>query len=291
MSEEGCCYRFPGWTLLATLLCIAGAGLYCPTLFLAVTQTKDLFTMGGRQSSYEFDLLVEVIKWASVGLAAWMGLMSLVFLCVGCMAKNVTDVKSYGGYSSNVRGGICNGFTIVITYLLFLLWLGVSGFSVLPVFLFYLTSTADITVNGTSGDCINLKQFGLDVLFDVNGTATTAAPGTTTAAPTTTAVTTAVGATTAAPSWNFTVPWEYCETDLKSFQGTQGEQLFLFYVLALVGALLITLSMVHFLMAQAANFVHIRESREALKYEDTKQKEEQELNIIMNSRQNLAGNW
>ncbi|XP_035682775.1 proteolipid protein DM beta-like [Branchiostoma floridae] len=220
--------RFPGWTLLATLLCLAGAGLYCPTLFMAVIQTKDLFQMGGRQLSTDFDLLVEIIKWASVGLSAWMGLMSLVFLCVGCMAKNVTDVRSSRGYDSNVRGGICNGFTIVITYLLFLLWLGVSCFSVLPVFLFYLTAHVAVTIMGTSGGCINLKQF---------------------------------------------------------------DQLFLLYVLALVGALLVTLSMVHFLMAQAANFVHIRESREALKYEDTKKKEEQELNIIMNSRQNLAGNW
>ncbi|XP_078600950.1 proteolipid protein DM beta-like isoform X2 [Branchiostoma floridae x Branchiostoma japonicum] len=276
MSEEGCCYRFPGWTLLATLLCLAGAGLYCPTLFMAVIQTKDLFQMGGRQLSTDFDLLVEIIKWASVGLSAWMGLMSLVFLCVGCMAKNVTDVRSSRGYDSNVRGGICNGFTIVITYLLFLLWLGVSCFSVLPVFLFYLTARVAVTVMGTSGGCINLKQFGLDVLF-TNETAVTNSTATTAAN------------TTA--SWNFTVPWEFCETDLDKFRHTEGDQLFLLYVLALVGALLVTLSMVHFLMAQAANFVHIRESREALKYEDTKKKEEQELNIIMNSRQNLAGNW
>ncbi|XP_066287915.1 proteolipid protein DM beta-like [Branchiostoma lanceolatum] len=285
MSEEGCCYRFPGWTLLATLLCLAGAGLYCPTLFMAIIQTKDLFTMGGRQPSAEFDLLVEVIRWTSVGLAAWMGLMSLVFLCVGCMAKNVTDVKSYGGYSSNVRGGICNGFTIVITYLLFLLWLGVSCFSVLPVFLFYLTARVAVTAAGSSGGCINLQQFGLDVLFN-NVTAASNDTVTTTAAPTGLTPTAAANAT-----WNFNVPWEFCETDLTKFQGADGDHLFLLYVLALVGALLVTLSMVHFLMAQAANFVHIRESREALKYEDTKQKEEQELNIIMNSRQNLAGNW
>eukprot|EP00058_Branchiostoma_floridae_P015504 XP_002600992.1 hypothetical protein BRAFLDRAFT_96968 [Branchiostoma floridae] len=67
-----------------------------------------------------------------------------------------------------------------------------------------------------------------------------------------------------------------------------GFQLFNLYIVALVGALVVTISLVHYLMCLSANYAHLKDSGKIYKYEETKYREEQELhNIVTNSKEKL----
>ncbi|XP_019619773.1 PREDICTED: neuronal membrane glycoprotein M6-a-like isoform X1 [Branchiostoma belcheri] len=272
-ETEGCCDacirclgRIPYASLIATILLAAGIAVFCGSFYTAVIQTRTLFSFGdARAVTDNFNNLVEALKWSAVGITAFMGVYAFILLLIGFLATGASKEKKYCGFGTGLGSRITVAFFLVLTYIIFIGWLLMSCMGVIPSLFFYLTvivKAKPYTVNGNN--CLNLQQFGLDVVFNTTGTPTVPAN-------------TNLG----------TNMWEYCGNDYNKFQA-DGFQLFNLYIVALVGALVVTISLVHYLMCLSANYAHLKDSGKIYKYEETKYREEQELhNIVTNSKEKL----
>ncbi|XP_019619774.1 PREDICTED: neuronal membrane glycoprotein M6-a-like isoform X2 [Branchiostoma belcheri] len=262
-ETEGCCDacirclgRIPYASLIATILLAAGIAVFCGSFYTAVIQTRTLFSFGdARAVTDNFNNLVEALKWSAVGITAFMGVYAFILLLIGFLATGASKEKKYCGFGTGLGSRITVAFFLVLTYIIFIGWLLMSCMGVIPSLFFYLTvivKAKPYTVNGNN--CLNLQQFGLDVVFNTTGTPTVPAN-------------TNLG----------TNMWEYCGNDYNKFQA-DGFQLFNLYIVALVGALVVTISLVHYLTCLSVNYAHLKNMARSYKYKDTNNyHEEQEL--------------
>ncbi|KAJ8889986.1 hypothetical protein PR048_009491 [Dryococelus australis] len=154
---RNCLTRIPYATLIATIMCIVGVGVFCGTMYrgamLAVLMFDQVFHLRL--------IWVEAVQMVFVVIGASMGALGLMILFVGFLATGATRTKVYRAWGARVGGRISCAVFMSITYILQMAWLLMLCFLVIVTLVFTifwgLCSNPLVQANR---QCIDFKQFG-----------------------------------------------------------------------------------------------------------------------------------
>lgn len=219
---DDCMTRVPYATLMATIMCIIGVGVFCGTMYRGATLSALML-----DEVFHFRLAwLEPVQMAFVIIAASMGALGLMILFVGCLATGATRHKVYRAWRARVSGRISCAVFMCITYVLQLAWLVMFIFLVIVTFcytIFWQLCSAPRVQN--EHQCIDFTRF--DFLF---------------------------------PDGTRVEDMQVCEAhEIKLFCKDYVEKAEVMFILATTAAFLIILSLIHYLMCLAANYAHIRD--------------------------------
>jgi len=123
MGCTGCLTRTPYATLVALIMCLAGCGVFCGTMYrgvnLSLRMFQDIFKLNKGLD------WVEPVQLAFVILGASMAALALMILVTSILATGATRVEVYRSSVGRVGGRVATAAFIFITYLLLLAWVGV----------------------------------------------------------------------------------------------------------------------------------------------------------------------
>ncbi|KAK7794684.1 hypothetical protein R5R35_008016 [Gryllus longicercus] len=219
---RNCLTRIPYATVIATIMCIVGVGIFCGTMYRGATLSVLMF-----DQVFKLHVVwMEVVQMTFVIIGASMGALGLMILFVGCLATGATRQKVYRAWGARVGGRISCAVFMSITYILQIAWLLMLCFLVIitvTFMIFWGLCSSNRVQN--ERQCIDFTQF--DFLFPNN-----------------------------------TRPehMKVCETiEIKMFCKDYVENAVVMFILATVACLLVILSLVHYLMCLSANYAHIRD--------------------------------
>nr|CAD7262087.1 unnamed protein product [Timema shepardi] len=263
---RGCITRIPYATLIATIMCIVGVGVFCGTMYrgamLAVLMFDQVFHLRLIWHKWFFNTKVETVQMVFVVIGASMGALGLMILFVGCLATGATRTKVYRAWGARVGGRIScavmlisNWFTEVffpppqflgITYVLQVAWLlmlcVLINVTLIFTIFWALCSNPQVQANR---QCIDFRQFSF--MF---------------------------------PNNTRPEDMEVCDThELKLFCKDYVERAEIMFILATVACLLVILSLVHYLMCLSANYAHIRDHEKFQELQDLQCLQEPELSM------------
>ncbi|XP_062333919.1 glycoprotein M6Ab isoform X1 [Osmerus eperlanus] len=253
-----CCTKcvggLPYASLFATILLYMGVALFCGCGHEALSGTviilQNYFELvRAPMETLDVFAIIDILKYVIYGVAAAFFVLGMLLLVEGFFTTGaIRDL--YGEFKITACGRCVSAWFILLSYLFFLAWLGVTAFSSLPVFMFYNVWSLCQNTSLVEGDnlCMDLRQFGLVALSEER---------------------------------------KVCTGSEKFFKMCESNELdltFHLYVCALAGAGAAVIAMVHYLMAIAANWAYLKDASRMQKYEDIKSKEEQELHDIHSTR-------
>ncbi|KAK9508632.1 hypothetical protein O3M35_006149 [Rhynocoris fuscipes] len=219
---DDCMTRVPYATLIATIMCLIGVGIFCGTMYRGAT-------LSALMLNEVFHLRLnwlEPLQTTLVALGAGMGALGLMVLFVGCLATGATRHKVYRAWSARVGGRISCAVFMSITYILQIIWLSLFVFLIIVTLyytIFWTLCSSDRVQN--QNQCIDFKQF--DFMF---------------------------------PSGTRPEDMEICPPhEIKLFCKDYVEKAEVMFILATFACLLVILSLVHYLMCLSANYAHIRD--------------------------------
>ncbi|XP_066146353.1 proteolipid protein DM beta isoform X2 [Euwallacea fornicatus] len=234
-DERGCCEkcltRIPYATLIATIMCALGVIIFCGTMFRGASLSVLMFSQVFNMQLF----WVDAVKMTFVLIGACMGALGLMILTVGFLATGATRHKVYKGWGSRVTGRLSCAIFMGITYVLQIAWLLMFCCLVVVTFLFTIFwKMCENPRVASMQDPIDLTQFYF--LFPA-GTR----------------------------QEHMKVEGE---SNVKAFCKDYVEKVEIMFILATVSAVLVILSLVHYLMCLAANYAHIRNQEKFLQFQD-----------------------
>ncbi|XP_040490325.1 neuronal membrane glycoprotein M6-b isoform X3 [Ursus maritimus] len=119
---------------------------------------------GSRPPSHRIQLMQYVIY----GIASFFFLYGIILLAEGFYTTSAVK-ELHGEFKTTACGRCISGMFVFLTYVLGVAWLGVFGFSAVPVFMFYnIWSTCEVIkspqTNGTAAVeqiCVDIRQYGI----------------------------------------------------------------------------------------------------------------------------------
>lgn len=94
--------RIPYATMIATVMCLIGVGIFCFTMYRGASLTIIMF-----DQVFHFRLLwIEAVQMIFVAIGASMAALGFMILFVGCLATGSTRYKVYRAWRSRVGGRI-----------------------------------------------------------------------------------------------------------------------------------------------------------------------------------------
>ncbi|XP_012288018.1 proteolipid protein DM beta isoform X2 [Orussus abietinus] len=217
-----CMARVPYATLIATIMCCLGVGIFCGTMYKGAT-------LSALMMDQVFHLRLgwlEAVQLIFATVGASMAALGFMILCVGCLATGATRHKVYRAWRSRVGGRISCAVFMTITYILQLAWLLIFAFLVITTLIFTIFWGLCSNPRVQSLDqCIDFTQF--DFMF---------------------------------PNNTRTEDMKVCGSqEVKLFCKDYVEKAEMMFILATVASMLVVLSLIHYLMCLSANYAHIRD--------------------------------
>ncbi|XP_034942870.1 neuronal membrane glycoprotein M6-b isoform X2 [Chelonus insularis] len=214
-----CMARVPYATLIATIMCCLGVGVFCGTMYRGSTLTKLMML---HVFHVRLDWL-EAVTYIFAIIGACMAALGFMILCVGCLATGATRHKVYRAWRSRVGGRISCAVFMTITYILQIVWMLIFAFLVIVTLLFTifwgLCSDPRAQQNGI--DFTQLRFVFLDAI---------------------------------SPD-HIRIKDNY----VKQFCKDYVEKAEVMFILATAAAMLVIFSLIHYLMCLSANYAHIRD--------------------------------
>uniref|UniRef100_A0A3Q3GLZ8 Neuronal membrane glycoprotein M6-a n=1 Tax=Kryptolebias marmoratus TaxID=37003 RepID=A0A3Q3GLZ8_KRYMA len=160
---ERCVGSLPWASLIATILLYMGVALFCGCGHEALSGTVSILL------NY-FDVtkgpgggldVIDILKYIIYGLAAGFFVFGVLLLVEGFFTTGaIRDL--YGEFKITACGRCLTAFLMFLAYLFFLVWLGVTAFTSLPVFMYY--NVWSMCQNSSSMEganlCLDLRLFG-----------------------------------------------------------------------------------------------------------------------------------
>ncbi|XP_065359323.1 neuronal membrane glycoprotein M6-a isoform X2 [Calliphora vicina] len=217
---QSCMARIPYATLIATLMCLLGVGIFCGTMYRGASLTVIMV-----DQVFHLRLIwIEAVQMIFVTIAAAMAALGFMILFVGFLATGATRYKVYRAWRSRVGGRISCAVLMGLTYLLNFVWTLILCFLVICTFIYTMFWNMCSSVESSSS-CIDLTQFHF--MFPAN----------------------------TKPE-----DMKICEKyEIKAFCKDGVENAEVMFILATLATLLVILSLVHYLMCLSANYAHIRD--------------------------------
>ncbi|XP_069060824.1 neuronal membrane glycoprotein M6-b isoform X4 [Pleurodeles waltl] len=170
-----CCIKclggVPYASLVATILCFSGVALFCGCGHVALTGTVTILEQHFSSNTADHALLSEVIQlmqYVIYGIASFFFLYGIILLAEGFYTTSAVK-ELHSEFKTTACGRCISGMFVFLTYVLGVAWLGVFGFSAVPVFMFYnMWSSCEVIRNlqtnvTTSADqiCVDIRQYGI----------------------------------------------------------------------------------------------------------------------------------
>lgn len=226
-DDDDCCSkcitRIPYATLIALIMCWAGVGVFCYTVYRGINLTLRMF-----QDVFQLDKglgWVEPTQLAFIILAGSMAALALMILVVAMLATGATRHEVYRSSFKRASGRIACLIFIIITYLLLLVWL-VKFAACIVATVFYGVSFGVCDTDEIEHEGGKIDFYPFHYLFPAG---------------------------TQREHMEIVGPVE-----IKFFCKDYVEHAFVMFIFASVSCFLVILSLVHFLMALSANYAHIR---------------------------------
>lgn len=219
--SQKCVTRIPYATLIATIMCCVGVGIFCGTMSRGVTLTSSMFDA----VFHAPQLWLETLQTVFVFIACIMGAIGLMILFIGFLTTGATRNKVYRAWRARVGGRISCIVYMVIVYALQLFWFLI--FCLLTIVTFILTICWNLCASERTEkhQCIDFQQF--DFMFPKEVTIDN---------------------------------MKICQPNpVKLFCKDYVEKAEYMFILATSACVLVILSLVHFLMCLSANYAHIRD--------------------------------
>lgn len=219
---QACLTRVPHATLIATIMCCLGVGVFCGTMYRGSALSILMF-----DEVFHFRLIwIEALQMIFIVGSACMAALGFMLLCLGCLTTGATRQKVYRAWRARVGGRISCAVFMIITYILTFVWIILLGFLVITTFLFTIFwKLCSKPQNIDLSTCIDFTQF--DFMF---------------------------------PSSVRQEDLRICEAHkVKLFCKDYVEKAEFMFILAMVSCILVILSLVHYLMCLSANYAHIRD--------------------------------
>uniref|UniRef100_A0A336LXW8 CSON009947 protein n=1 Tax=Culicoides sonorensis TaxID=179676 RepID=A0A336LXW8_CULSO len=129
---QPCVTRIPYATLIATVMCLIGVGIFCGTMYRGTSLAIIMF-----DTVFRLRLAwIDAIQIIFVIVGASMAALGFMILFVGCLATGATRHKVYRAWGSRVGGRISCAVFMGITYILKLLWIVILCFLAIVNFVF-----------------------------------------------------------------------------------------------------------------------------------------------------------
>ncbi|XP_051164929.1 neuronal membrane glycoprotein M6-b isoform X2 [Leptopilina boulardi] len=217
-----CMARVPYATLIATIMCCLGVGIFCGTMYRGATLSSLMM-----DQVFNFRLgWLEAVQLIFATIGASMAALGFMILCVGCLATGATRHKVYRAWRTRVGGRISCAVFMTITYILQLGWILIFAFMVITTFVF--TTFWGLCSNERVKNleqCIDFSQFSF--MF---------------------------------PNKIRPEDLKVCGAqEVKLFCRDYVEKAEVMFILATVASMLVVLSLIHYLMCLSANYAHIRD--------------------------------
>nr|XP_019601848.1 PREDICTED: neuronal membrane glycoprotein M6-b isoform X1 [Rhinolophus sinicus] len=252
-----CCIKclggVPYASLVATILCFSGVALFCGCGHVALAGTVAILEQHFSTNTSDHALLSEVIQlmqYVIYGIASFFFLYGIILLAEGFYTTSAVK-ELHGEFKTTACGRCISGMFVFLTYVLGVAWLGVFGFSAVPVFMYYnIWSTCEVIkspqTNGTAGVeqiCVDIRQYGII-------------------------------------PWN-AFPGKICGSALENICNTNEFYMsYHLFIVACAGAGATVIALIHFLMILSSNWAYLKDASKMQAYQDIKAKEEQELQDI-----------
>ncbi|RXM28888.1 Neuronal membrane glycoprotein M6-b [Acipenser ruthenus] len=179
-----CCIKclggVPYASLVATILCFSGVALFCGCGHVALTGTVSILENHFSKTVSDHALLTEVVQlmqYVIYGIASFFFLYGIILLAEGFYTTSAVK-ELHSEFKTTACGRCISGMFVFLTYVLGVAWLGVFGFSAVPVFLFYnMWSTCQVLnspmANMTSSIesiCVDVRQYAINLtlLFQIH---------------------------------------------------------------------------------------------------------------------------
>ncbi|XP_038658404.1 glycoprotein M6Bb isoform X3 [Scyliorhinus canicula] len=168
-----CCIKclggVPYASLLATILCFSGVALFCGCGHVALTKVESIVEVYFSNTLSDHALLTDVIQmmqYVIYGVASFFFLYGIILLAEGFYTTSAVK-EIHGEFKTTVCGRCISGMFVFLTYLLGIVWLGVFGFSAIPVFIYYNMWLTCQTINYPPANltvtdiCVDVRQYGI----------------------------------------------------------------------------------------------------------------------------------
>ncbi|XP_054551819.1 neuronal membrane glycoprotein M6-b isoform X2 [Talpa occidentalis] len=170
-----CCIKclggVPYASLVATILCFSGVALFCGCGHVALAGTVAILEQHFSTNASDHALLSEVIQlmqYVIYGIASFFFLYGIILLAEGFYTTSAVK-ELHGEFKTTACGRCISGMFVFLTYVLGVAWLGVFGFSAVPVFMFHnIWATCEVIkspqTNGTASVeqiCVDVRQYGI----------------------------------------------------------------------------------------------------------------------------------
>ncbi|GAA6086269.1 glycoprotein M6Bb isoform X2, partial [Tachysurus ichikawai] len=107
---------------------------------------------------------VYLLQYVIYGIASFFFLYGIILLAEGFYTTNAVK-ELHGEFKTTICGRCISAMFVFFTYVLGVAWLGVFGFSSIPVFLFYniWSTCASMASNSpaNSSVCVDMRQYGI----------------------------------------------------------------------------------------------------------------------------------
>uniref|UniRef100_A0A1A9V2Y4 Neuronal membrane glycoprotein M6-a n=1 Tax=Glossina austeni TaxID=7395 RepID=A0A1A9V2Y4_GLOAU len=217
---RSCMARIPYATVIATLMCLLGVGIFCGTMYRGASLTVIMM-----DQVFHLRLIwIEAVQMIFVIIAAGMAALGFMILFIGFLATGATRYKVYRAWRSRVGGRISCAVLMGLTYVLNFLWTCILCFLVVCTFVYTMFWSMCSSVE-RSLSCIDLTQFHF--IFPTN-----------------------------IKQEDLKICEKY---EIKAFCKDGVENAEVMFILATLAVLLVILSLVHYLMCLSANYAHIRD--------------------------------
>uniref|UniRef100_A0A673LTG1 Glycoprotein M6Bb n=1 Tax=Sinocyclocheilus rhinocerous TaxID=307959 RepID=A0A673LTG1_9TELE len=111
--------------------------------------------------------VIQLMQYVIYGIACFFFLYGIILLAEGFYTSSAVK-ELHSEFKTTVCGRCISGMFVLLTYILGIAWLGVFGFSAVPVFLFYNVRSTCAAMrspmaNLTSVDsiCVDVRQYGI----------------------------------------------------------------------------------------------------------------------------------
>ncbi|KAA0715380.1 Neuronal membrane glycoprotein M6-b [Triplophysa tibetana] len=250
-----CCIKclggVPYASLVATILCFSGVALFCGCSHVALTGTITLLEREFSKIPSDNAMLTDIVQlmqYVIYGIASFFFLYGIILLAEGFYTTSAVK-ELHSEFKTTICGRCISGMFVFLTYILGITWLGVFGFSAVPVFVFYnmqsICAALSPVANQTSFDsiCVDVRQYGII-------------------------------------PWNAT-PGKACGSTLQNIcVSNEFYMSYHLYIVACAGAGATVIALIHYLMILSANWAYLKDASHLHSYQDIRMKEEQELQDI-----------
>ncbi|MEQ2207275.1 Neuronal membrane glycoprotein M6-a, partial [Xenoophorus captivus] len=169
---ERCVGSLPWASLIATILLYMGVALFCgcghEALSGTITILQNYFeVIRAPGDVLDVFTIIDILKYIIYGLAAGFFVFGVLLLVEGFFTTGaIRDL--YGEFKITACGRCLTAFLMVLAYLFFLVWLGVTAFTSLPVFMYYNIWSMCQNASSVEGAnlCLDLRQFGAVTILE-----------------------------------------------------------------------------------------------------------------------------